>query len=288
MREVLVEIPKVKWDDVGGLEDVKGALREAIEWPLNHGDSFKRLGISPSRGILLFGPPGCGKTHIVKALANESGVNFISVKGPELLSKWVGESEQHIRDIFKRARQVAPSIIFFDEIDAMTPRRGMDSGSRVTEQVVSQILTEMSGLEDMHDVVVVAATNRPDIMDPALLRPGRFDRVIYTPAPAEAAREKIFSIHTKSMPLEGIDIKTLAKKTEGYSGADINALCREAALNAMREDIKAKNVTKAHFEEALKKVKPSITADMFTKYQKVVEEAKKTKIEEEEKSRYIG
>ncbi|MEM5804737.1 MAG: CDC48 family AAA ATPase [Candidatus Aenigmatarchaeota archaeon] len=288
MREVLVEIPKVKWDDVGGLEEVKSALREAIEWPLKHGDSFKRLGITPPRGILLFGPPGCGKTHIVKALANEAGVNFISVKGPELLSKWVGESEQHIRDIFKRARQVAPSIIFFDEIDAMTPRRGLDAGSRVTEQVVSQILTEMSGLEDMHDVVVVAATNRPDIMDPALLRPGRFDRVIYTPAPTEAAREKIFAIHTKSMPLEGIDIKTLAKKTEGFSGADIAALCREAALNAMRQDIKAKKVTKANFDEAMKKIKPSITADMFQKYQKIVDEAKKAKIEEEEKSRYIG
>ena len=288
MREVLVEIPKVRWEDVGGMKEVKEALKEAVEWPLNHPESFKNMGIKPPRGIMLYGPPGCGKTFIVKALANEAGANFISVKGPELLSKWVGESEQHVREIFRRARQVAPSIVFFDEIDALTPRRGTDAGSRVTEQVVSQILTVMSGLEELNDVVVIAATNRPDIIDPALLRPGRFDRLIYVPAPDEAAREEVFKVHTKGMPLKGVDIKNLAKGSEGYSGADINALCREAALNALRKDIKAKEVNKAHFDVAMEKIKPSITQDMFVKYQKVIEEMKKAKLEEDEKSRYIG
>ncbi|MFQ6010282.1 MAG: AAA family ATPase, partial [Candidatus Aenigmatarchaeota archaeon] len=216
--------------------------------------------------------------------------SFVGGKLPMLLhnSKWVGESEQHLREIFRRARQVAPSIIFFDEIDALTPRRGLDAGSRVTEQVVSQLLTEMSGLEELHDVVVVAATNRPDIIDPALLRPGRFDRLIYVPAPDEPTREEILKVHTKGMPLKGVDLKELAKRTKGYSGADINAVCREAALNALRKDINAKEVNKKHFELAMKKVKPSITSDMFVKYQKVIEEVKKAKIEEEERSRYIG
>ena len=289
MREVLVEVPKVKWDDVGGLEEVKGSLNEAVEWPLKNPDSFKRLGISPPRGIMLYGPPGCGKTFIVKALANESGANFISIKGPELLSKWVGESEQHVRDIFRRAKQVAPCIVFFDEIDALAPRRGTDSGTHVMENVVSQMLTEMSGIEDMNGVVIIAATNRPDIVDPALLRPGRFDRLIYVPAPDKKTRLEILKKQTKSMPLKGVDLDTLAEKTEGYSGADLEALVREAALFALREDMKAKEVTRKNFDEALKRVKPSITEDMFRKYQKAVEDVKKSKIEEGEKtSRYIG
>ena len=289
MREVLVEIPKVKWDDVGGLEEVKGSLKEAVEWPLKNPDSFKRLGISPPRGIMMYGPPGCGKTFIVKALANESGANFISIKGPELLSKWVGESEKHIRDVFRRAKQVAPCIVFFDEIDALAPRRGTDNGSHVMENVVSQMLTEMSGIEDMNGVVIIAATNRPDIVDPALLRPGRFDRLIYVPAPDKKTRVEILKKQTKSMPLKGLDVDALAEKTEGYSGADLEALVREAALFALREDMKAKEVTKKNFDEALKKVKPSITEDMFRKYQKAMDDVKKSKIEEGEKTgRYIG
>ena len=290
MREVLIEIPKVKWADVGGLEYVKELLKEAVDWPLKNSDAFKRIGIKPPRGIMLYGPPGCGKTFIVKALANEAGANFISVKGPELLSKWVGESEQHLRDVFRRAKQVAPCIIFFDEIDSLAPRRGSDAGNRVTEQVVSQLLTEMSGIENMEGVMVIAATNRPDIIDPALLRPGRFDRLIYVPAPDEKTRLEILKVHTKSMPLaKEVSMEKLAKQTDGYSGADLEAVVREAGLNALRENMKAKEITKKHFDESLKEIKPSITEDIFMKYQKIVEEVKKTKLEEHEKSsRYIG
>jgi transitional endoplasmic reticulum ATPase len=285
MREVLVEIPKVKWGDVGGLEEVKEALKEAVEWPLKNADSFKRLGIRPPRGILLYGPPGCGKTYIVKALANEAGVNFIAVKGPEIMTMWVGESERKLRDIFRRAKQVAPAIILFDEIDALAPRRGIEVGTRVTEQVVSQLLAEMSGIEEIENVVVIATTNRPDIVDPALLRPGRFDRLIYVPAPDEKTRLEIFKVHTREMPLKGVSLDKLAKEADGYSGADIEALAREAAMFALREDQKAKEITMKQFEKALKKVKPSITEDISTKYQKAVEDLKKTKMEE---PRYIG
>jgi len=290
MREVLIEVPKVKWEDVGGLEDVKQALKEAVMWPLSNPEGFETLGIRPPRGILLYGPPGCGKTYIVKALANEAGVNFITVKGPEILSKWVGESEERLRNVFRRAKQVSPSIILFDEIDAIAPRRGLEVGTRVTEQVVSQLLTEMSGIEEMKDVVIIATTNRPDILDSALLRPGRFDRLIYVPAPEEETREEIFKIHTKNMPLKGVNLKKFAKETEGYSGADIEALVREAALFALREAMnkkeKAKNVTEKDFEKALKKIKPSITPDMSKKYKKAVDNLKKTEIEET--ARYIG
>ena len=290
MREVMVEIPRVKWEDVAGLEEVKQSLKEAVEWPLKNPDSFKRLGIRPPRGIMLYGPPGCGKTYIVKALASEASANFISVKGPELLSKWVGESEQHLREIFRRAKQVAPCIVFFDEVDALAPRRGSDSGSHVTEQVVSQLLTEMSGIEELEGVVVVAATNRPDIVDPALLRPGRFDRLIYVPAPDETTRLEILKVHTRSMPLKGVELETIAKKTDGYSGADLEAVVREAALVALRLDMNVKEVTKKNFDEALKKIKPSIAADMVVKYQRAVEELKKAKLEEEgaPATRYIG
>lgn len=286
MREVLVEIPKIKWEDVGGLEEVKQALKEAVELPLQNPECFKRLGIRPPRGILLYGPPGCGKTYIVKALANESGTNFIAVKGPEILTMWVGESERKLRDVFKRAKQVAPAIILFDEIDALAPKRGIDAGSRVTEQIVSQLLTEMSGIEEMEGVVVIGTTNRPDIVDPALLRPGRFDRLIYVPAPDEKTRLEIFKVHTKGMPLKGVSLDKLAKETNGYSGADIEALSREAAMLALREDIKAKEITSKHFDKALKKTKPSITEDTTTKYQKAVEDLKKNKIDEA--VRYIG
>jgi transitional endoplasmic reticulum ATPase len=289
MREVLIEIPKVKWEDVGGLEEVKESLKEAVELPLKNPECFKRIGIKPPRGILLYGPPGVGKTYIVKALANETGVNMIAIKGPEVLSMYVGESERHVRDVFRRAKQVSPSIILFDEIDALAPRRGMEVGTRVTEQVVSQLLTEMSGISELEGVSVIATTNRPDILDPALLRPGRFDRLIYVPAPDEKTRLEIFKVHTKNMPLKNVDLKKLAKDTDGYSGADIEALCREAAMFALREDVKSKNVEARHFDKALKKVKPSITEDVFKRYQKAVEDLRKTKIEEEEKAnRYIG
>jgi transitional endoplasmic reticulum ATPase len=286
MREVLVEVPKVKWEDIGGLENVKQALREMIEWPLKYSESFERMGITPPKGILLYGPPGCGKTLLARAVANESGANFISVKGPELLSKWFGESEQRIRELFRRAKQVAPAIIFFDEIDALAPRRGFGM-HEATERIVSQLLTEMSGIEETKGVVVIAATNRPDLVDPALLRPGRIDRFILVPAPNEEERLHILKIHTKKMPLKDVNLKELAKKTEGYSGADLEALCREAAMNALRENIKAKEVKMKHFEEAMKKITPSLTKEMIEYYQKFAERRKKIEVEREAPT-YIG
>ena len=285
MREVLVEVPKVTWNDVGGLKEVKDKLKESVEWPLKHPDSFERMGIKPARGILLYGPPGTGKTLLAKAVANESNSNFISIKGPELLSKWVGESERLVREIFKKAKQVSPSIIFFDEIDSLATARNISSSSnRVGERVVSQLLGEISGLEELNDVVVIAATNRPDMIDPALLRPGRFDRQILVPAPDEKSRIKIFEIHTKKMPLHKVNLKKLAKETDGYSGADIEAICREAALNAMREDIKAKKVTMKHFEKALKEITPSITKEMIKYYKEIDMKSKGI----EDKMRYVG
>lgn len=282
MREVLIEIPKVKWDDIGGLDAVKKSLNESVEWPLKYPGSFKKLGIKPPRGILLYGPPGCGKTLIAKAVANESGANFISVKGPELLSMWVGESEKHVREIFRRARQVSPCIIFFDEIDSLVPKRGYGTDSHVTERVVSQLLAEISGLEDLGDVMVIAATNRPDILDPALLRPGRFDRQILVPTPNENARLEVFRVHTHGMPLsKDVDIKKLAKETEGFSGADIEALCREAALSAMRKDVNSETVTQKDFTVALKEIKPSVTQDMNEFYESILKKKKQQKLEEE-------
>jgi transitional endoplasmic reticulum ATPase len=290
MREVLVEIPKVKWSDIGGLEEVKQALKEMVEWPLKNSESFEKLGISPPRGILLYGPPGTGKTLLAKAVANESGANFISIKGPEVLTMWVGESERKIRELFRRARQVAPCIIFLDEIDALAPKRGSYAGTRVTETVVSQLLSEMSGLEELKGVVVIAATNRPDIVDSALLRPGRLDRQILVPAPDEETRHEIFKVHTKNMPIKDINLKELAKKTEGFSGADIEALCREAAMSALRENMKAKEVKKKHFEEALKNAVPSLTKEVQDHYQKFVERQRRIRKTEEEKVEpgYIG
>ncbi len=292
MREVLIEIPNVKWEDVGDLEEVKEALKEAVEWPLKYRESFERLGIKPPKGILLYGPPGCGKTHVVKALANESGANFISIKAGEILSKWFGESEQRIREIFRKARQVAPCIIFFDEIDAIAPRRGAFAGeTHATERIVSQLLTEMSGLEELKDVVVIAATNRPDILDPALLRPGRFDKLIFVPPPDEKGRLEILKVHTKRVPLaKDVDLEKIAKRTQGYSGADLEALCREAALFALREDINAKEVKMKHFEKALEKIKPSLSKELIEAYRKIAEGLKKAKIEEKEEKKinYIG
>jgi transitional endoplasmic reticulum ATPase len=292
MREVMVEIPKVKWEDVGGLEEVKSTLKEMIEWPLKNPDSFERLGIEPPKGVLLYGPPGCGKTLLAKAVANESGANFISIKGPEVLSMWVGESERKVRDLFRRARQVAPSIIFLDELDALASKRGSHSGTRVTETVVSQLLTEISGLEELKGVVVIAATNRPDMIDSALMRPGRIDRFVLIPPPDEKTRHEIFRVYTKSMPIKDVNLKDLAKRTEGFSGADIEALCREAAMNAMRKNIKAKEVTKENFEEALKKVIPSLTKEVVDHYNKFLDRqrrfAKRDEEESEKEHGYIG
>ncbi|KPV64142.1 MAG: VCP-like ATPase [Candidatus Bathyarchaeota archaeon BA1] len=270
LREVIIEVPDIRWSDIGGLEDAKQELREAVEWPLKYPDAFEHLGIRRIKGVLLYGPPGCGKTLLAKAVANESEANFISVKGPELHSKWVGESEKGVREVFRKARQAAPTIIFFDEIDALAPRRGLGYGdAHVTERVLSQLLTELDGLETLRDVIVVAATNRPDILDPALLRPGRLDRLILVPAPDEGARLEILKIHTRRMPLAtGVDLKQLAKVTEGYGGSDIEALCREAGMLALRESIaqsvsiEGKQVTWRHFERAMEKVRSSITEEL--------------------------
>jgi len=272
MREVLIEVPFVKWSDIGGMEEVKRQLREVIEMPLEDPEAFARMGIKPPQGVLLFGAPGTGKTMIAKAVASESNANFISIKGPEVMSKWVGESEKAIRLIFKKARQVAPAIIFLDEIDAIAPRRGVYSDSGVTERMVNQLLTSMDGLEGMENVIVIGATNRPDILDPALLRPGRFDRILLVPVPDEQARLIILQVHTKIMPLVGVDLELLAKRLEGYVGADIESLCREAAMIAIRQNKKAKSVTQEHFEEALTTVKPS-TDEMTAKYyEKIAQE----------------
>ncbi|HIP16720.1 MAG TPA: AAA family ATPase [Methanothermococcus okinawensis] len=274
LREVLVEIPNVKWSDIGGLDNVKQDLKEAVEWPLKHKEVFERMGIRPPKGILLFGPPGTGKTLLAKAVANESNANFISVKGPEIFSKWVGESEKAIREIFRKARQAAPTVIFFDEIDSVAPKRGTDlGGSGVTEKVVNQLLTELDGLEEPKDVVVIAATNRPDILDPALLRPGRLDRVVLVPIPDKEARYDIFKVHARNMPLaEDVDLKKLAEKTEGYTGADIEAICREAAMIALRENINADKVELRHFEEAMKKIRPSVKKGDMEIYKRLAEE----------------
>jgi transitional endoplasmic reticulum ATPase len=276
MREVLIETPKVKWDDIGGLEDAKQEIKEAVEWPLKNPEAFKRLGIRPPRGILIYGPSGCGKTLLAKAVATESQANFICVKGPEVISKWVGESERAIREIFKKARQVSPCIVFFDEIDSVASKRGGSSDNKVTERVVDQILTEMDGLEEMADVVVLAATNRPELLDSALLRPGRFDRFLLVPPPSEKMRVDIFKIHLQNMPIEkGITAVDLAKRTEGYSGADMEAICREAAMLALREDIKSKIVKQEHFEAAMQKVRPSLSKREIEKYTSSIEAAKR-------------
>jgi len=257
LREVFVERPDVHWDDVGGLEDIKQELRELIELPIHKPEVFEKMGIRPAKGILLYGPPGTGKTLLAKAIATESEVNFIAINGPEIFSKWVGESEKVTREMFKKARQAAPCILFIDEIDAIAPRRGgVDEGNMVAERVVDTLLNEMDGLKAMKKVVVVAATNRPDMLDRALLRAGRFDRVVGIPLPDEKVREEIFKVHTKKMPLKNVSLKTLAGETEGYSGADIENLCREAGMVAIREE--KTTAGPKDFEKALKIIGPRI------------------------------
>lgn len=273
LREVFIEVPNVHWEDIGGLDELKESLKEVVEWPLSNISSFHRIGIQPSKGILLFGPPGTGKTMLTKAVATESQANFISVKGSEILSKWFGESERKIAEIFKKAKQASPCIVFFDEIDAIAPIRGSAAGEpRVTERMVNTILSEMDGLEELRGVVVIGATNRPDLMDPALLRPGRFDEVVLVPPPDENARKEILKVHTGHMSLdEDVKLKELAKKTEGYSGADIEVLCRKAGMIALHEDMNIQKVSYRHFKEALKKINPSTTPKTKEYYQQIAQ-----------------
>ena len=266
LREVMVEIPKVEWDEVGGLDEAKQQLKETVEWPLTNPEGFERLGITPPRGMVLYGPPGTGKTLLAKAVATESVANFIAIKGPEVMSKWVGESEKKLREVFRKAKQVSPCIVFLDELDALAPARGGDSDSKVSDRLVDQLLTSMDGLENLEGVVIIGATNRPEIIDPALLRPGRFDRMILVNEPNEVARKQILEIHTKKMPLKGVNIDKLAGKMNGYTGADIEGVVREAAILALRKNPKAKEVTMKHFDEALEQVAPSVTEDTVKYY----------------------
>ncbi len=296
MREVFVEAPNVKWQDVGGLEAPKQELIEAVEWPIKFADAFSTINTKPPKGVLLFGPPGTGKTLLAKAVATESEANFISIKGPELLSKWVGESEKGVRETFRRAKQVSPTIILFDELDAVAPTRGASSDSHVTERVVSQLLTELDGLEELKDVVVIGATNRPDMVDMALLRPGRLDRLVYIPPPNVSSRAQIFAIHLRGKPLaDDVDIEQLAKETDGYVGADIEAICREGAMLALRgfirDDMTSEQVkegaatiriSKAHLYAAINRVKPTASRDMLHQYERIATEFAKFSVTEEE------
>ena len=276
MREVSIEVPKVTWDDIGGLDDIRNELRDTL-LPEEEKREFERLGISPGKGVLLYGPPGTGKTLIAKAVANESGANFILVNGPEISSKWLGESELAIRKIFKRAKQMAPSIIFFDEIDSIAPKRSGEN-SEVWERVVAQLLTSLDGVEQLNHVLVMAATNRPDMLDPALLRPGRIDRMILVGKPDFEGRLSILKVHTKKMPLgHDVDLSRIAEATDGFVGADIFALCREAGLNAYRRDPRTETVNGCDFEAALQVIKPSVNDSLLKQYEQMGSEIKKRK-----------
>jgi len=272
LREIYVEIPDVSWESVGGLVEIKDRLKESVEWPLTKPELFEHFGIKPPRGIVLFGAPGTGKTLLAKAIANEAKANFISIKGPELISKWVGESEKAIREIFKKAKQSAPSIIFLDEFESIAGMRSSNSqsgGSDVSNRVVNQLLASMDGVESLDGVIIVAATNRPEMIDPALLRSGRFERVLHVPPPDKLAREAIMSIHSAGMPLSSFSMKDMLNNMEGFTGADIEAVCREAALIAMRAG--KKKVTKGHFEDAITRIRPTVTPDMLEYYSKMEE-----------------
>lgn len=301
MREVLVETPNVKWAQVGGLEDIKSELKEAVEWPIKHAASFKRMGIRAPRGILLYGPPGTGKTLLAKAVANESEANFIQVKGPSLLSKWVNDSHKGMQKVFERARQVAPCIVFFDEIESLAARRGANdnASSQEATKVLNQLLSEMDGMEDLKDVLVIGATNRPDMLDNALLRPGRFDKVLLVNAPEEVGRLGVLKIHTRNTPIGEKDkeligaakekmLAEIAKKTEGYTGADLESVTREAAMLALRENIDCEFVSKNHFIKALEKVKPSVTSSTIKTYKKIEDDYLKSAKAAVPESSYLG
>lgn len=275
LREVAIEVPNIKWSQIGALEEVKQELKQAVEWPIRNPSAFEEMGITPPKGILLYGPPGTGKTLLAKAVATESEANFISVKGPELLSMWVGEAERGVRKIFRKARQVAPCVIFFDEIDAVAPRRGGEAGNNVTERMVNQLLTELDGIEALSDVVFIAATNRPDLIDPALLRPGRMDKLIMVPAPDVNAREAILAVHTKPVKLDkDVSLKVLAQKTKGFSGADLEGLVREAALLVLSQNkMKPGLIGMKHFDEILSKMNPTIDEESEKAYGEFKEKA---------------
>ena len=275
MREVLVELPKVSWDDVGGLDEPKQTVKESVEWPLTSRARFDRMGIDPPKGVLLYGPPGTGKTLIAKAVANETNANFISVRGPQLLSKWVGESEKAIRQTFRKARQVDPTVIFFDELDSLAPSRGGETGNNVSERVVNQLLTELDGLEESGDVMVIGATNRPDMIDPALIRSGRFDRLVLIGQPDEEGREQILKIHTRDSPLApDVSLREIAERTDGYVGSDLETIAREAAIEALRDDPDATEIEMQHFRRGMESVRPTITDDLMDYYEDMKDQFK--------------
>jgi transitional endoplasmic reticulum ATPase len=287
MREVMVEIPTVTWDEIGGLKNSKQEILESIKWPLSHPEKFSKMGIKPSKGILLYGPPGTGKTLIAQAVATQTNANFISIRGPQLISRWMGESEKAIREIFKKAKQVAPCIIFFDELDALAPIRTVDTGNKAMERIVNQLLVEIDGLEILKSIVVVAATNRPDMIDPALIRSGRFDRAVFIGPPSETGREEILKIHTKNMPVsEDVIITEIAHNTKGYVGADLEAICREAVMIAMREEFNTEIVEMRHFEAARNKIRP-VLDEYIQEYYQRMEAQFKGGASKEQKS-YIG
>jgi transitional endoplasmic reticulum ATPase len=272
----MVQVPNIGWDDIGGLDEARDKLREGVELPLKHPEAFKRLGIRPAKGFLLYGPPGTGKTLLAKATARESEANFIATKSSDLLSKWYGESEQQIARLFARARQVAPTVIFIDELDSLVPARGGGMGEpQVTERVVNTILAEMDGLEELNNVVLIGATNRPNLIDPALLRPGRFDELIYVGTPDTAGRRRILAIHTKDMPLaKDVDLEALARRTERFTGADLEDLVRRAGLTALRRGLDSAQVTMADFEKGLTETRASVTEEMLNDYGRIRETLK--------------
>ncbi len=300
LREVFVEVPDITWNDVGGLEGTKERLRETIQWPLEYPEVFQAMDMEAAKGVIMYGPPGTGKTLLAKAVANKAESNFISIKGPELLNKFVGESEKGVREVFEKARSNAPTVIFFDEIDSIATERGQQTGdSGVSERVVSQLLTELDGLEELEDVVVIATTNRPDLIDPALLRPGRLDRHVHVPVPDEAGRKKIFEVHSRNKPLaDAVDLEWLASQTEGYVGADIEAVCREASMAASREFIRSVTpeemsdavgnvrISREHFEHALEEVPPSVTPETRERYEEIESQFKRA--EPDASSKEVG
>ena len=290
MREVMVEVPKVSWDDVGGLDETKERLQEMVEWPQKYPERFENMGIEVPKGILMYGMPGTGKTLLAKAVANEANANFISIKGPEVFSKYVGESEESVREIFKKARQVAPCVLFIDEIDSIAPRRGGSSGdSQVGDRVVNQLLTELDGIESLKGVTVIAATNRPDMIDPAIMRPGRIDRNIEVEIPDKKARRKIFEVHTEDMPLaDDVDLDELAEKSDKYVGSDIESVCREAGMNALRNNPDSKEATMDDFEEALKDVRATATDENLQMYREMAKKMNNIDQQEDDQPDYYA